>query len=77
MNDFGTFTKIAQQCERFGQNNFVTGFEWLSKVQKSHNLVTLDLVDPLDEYFFMINRNWVNLARSNRKVFQLNQLGGF
>ena len=49
--------KLPNNVRDLGKIIFVTGFEWLSKVQKLHNLVTLDLVDPLDEYFFMINRN--------------------
>ena len=33
IKDFDTFTKIAEECERFGKLIVATGFEKLPKVQ--------------------------------------------
>ena len=47
MKDFDTFTKIAQQCGRFGQ-----ALKSCPKSNKSPNLVTL--IDPLTLTLFYI-----------------------
>ena len=50
-NDFDTFTKIAQECEKFGQINCCP------KCKKSPNLATLDVsphrvtVSPIDIFY--------------------------